>query len=700
MPSSIAVPADGSNRPEKLQKKAGQCVKRRRKRRIAVLLSIAVLIAAAVVTFLLMYSGIRLQYIVELGNPIPAADAYAKSSSVPLAYITDVSAIDASKTGSHLIHISADGKERIVLLTIRDTTAPQAQPVEISISVAQQLAPDQLVSNLTDADSVKLQWDNTPAFGTAGDYTVVISMKDLSGNKSSVTSVVHIRAVKDSVACEAGSQPPMLADFLVDASLSASFVTDVASLSLDTPGNYPVDIIANGVAYTSVLTVVDTVAPVVTMKALCIEPGSSATPEDFVDSAADASALTYEFDSEPDFNSVGTQDVRISITDLGGNSITESAVLLVSHVTPITVEARNTGLTAEDFNVAGYASVALSTQIVPDTPGVRLVELLLDGEVNPTMVTVVDTTPPQGEGVDAQWYLSHPIPASQLVANGFDCTGFTCAYEAEPDWAKTGTQSVTVVLTDAAGNTAQVTSTLTLSADTQAPNLYGVRNRYCYIGQAVAYFAEVFAEDNCDGEVPVDVDNTQVNIYAAGTYPVSYTATDSSGNSVTLSCEFTFVDETITDETLNAAVDAVLAEITTSDMSIGYKAYAIYKYVFGHIKYNGVSNKTDWRYEAYRGITTGRGDCFTFYATAKCLLERIGAQTMCVERYGGKNTHHYWLLVNLGTGWYHLDTINVGPRNWECFMRTTEDLLARSTYFWSFDQSKYPPTPTEDYVLE
>jgi hypothetical protein len=419
-----------------------------------------------------------------------------------------------------------------------------------------------------------------------------------------------------------------------------------------------------------------------------------------VETAEDASALTYEFDGVPDFTSVGAKDVRIRVTDMGGNTVTESTVLLVSRVAPVTIEARDTALTPDDFHVSGYASVALPNPIIPDTLGVRLVELLLDGEANPAMVTIVDTTPPRGEGVDAQWYLSHPLTADHFVANGFDYTGFTCAFAAEPDWTLAGTQRVTVVLTDAAGNSAQVESTLTLSADTQAPNLYGVRNRYCYIGQAVAYFAEVFAEDNCDGKVAVDVDNSQVDIYTAGTYPVSYTATDSSGNSVTLSCEFTFVEETVTDETLNAAADAVLAEITTSDMSIGYKAYAIYQYVFNHIKYNGVSNKTDWKYEAYRGLTTGRGDCFTFYATAKCLLERIGAQTMCVERHGGKPTHHYWLLVNLGTGWYHFDAINVGPRNWECFMRTTRDLLARSTYFWSFDQSKYPPTPTEDYVLE
>lgn len=666
-----------------------------------VLSGAALLIVAAAITVLLMYSGIRIRYCMELGDPIPSEEVFSSNSSVSVSYISDVSTIDESVTGSHWIHISADGKDRIVVLTIQDTIAPQAQPVEIDISIAQEVTPDQLVSSLKDAGAVKLQWEEAPAFGTVGDYPVEIKLRDMSGNVSTVTSMVHIRAVEDTVTCEAGSAPPALARFLVDESLDASFVTDVASLPLSTPGEYNVDITVYGITYTSKLVVVDTITPEVALKTVYLEPGASAAPEDFIASAADASALSYTFESEPDYSIIGVQEINILINDLGDNTVSQSATLLISNVAPITIEARDTAITVEEFNVSGFASTSLVTQLIPNTLGDHMVELLLDGETNPTIVTVIDTAPPQGEGVDAQWYLSHPIAANQLVKNDFDYTGITYAYAAEPDWTKTGTQSVDVILTDAAGNTTTVTSSLTLLADTEAPTLYGVKDRYCYIGQAVAYFAEVFAEDNCDEEVIVDVDKSQVNIYAAGTYPVSYTATDSSGNSVRLSCEFTFVEETVTDEQLYTVVDEVLSEITTPDMSVGYKAYAVYQYVFGHIKYNGVSDKTDWKYEAYRGITTGRGDCFTFYATAKCLLERIGAQTMCVERHGGnRDTHHYWLLVNLGTGWYHFDAINVGPRNFECFMRTDKDLRTRAANFWSYDESLYPPTPNANYVLE
>ncbi len=660
-----------------------------------------VLCLAIVVTLLLVYAGIRLQVCVELGTPLPSANVFSNDGKTSVAYISDVSSIDTSVAGDHWIHVSASGNDRLVVLTVKDTVAPLAQPVEIEISVSQEISPDQLVTSLQDASAVKLQWEKAPTFGTVGDYPVVIKLQDMSGNTSTVTSMVHIRAVEDAITRESGSTPPVLADFLVDDSLSASLVTDIASLPLDTPGQYDVQIDISGTSYTSKLVIADTVQPQATMKAVFIHPGESAAPQDFVETVTDATALSYAFEAEPDFSHVGTQDVGIVITDLGGNAVRQTATLLISNIAPITIEARETAVTVDEFNVSGYSSVSLVTQLIPSELGDHVVDLLLDGQTNSSIVTVVDTTPPRGQSVNGHWYLNHPITANRLVKNEHDTTGITYTYETEPDWTKTEMQNVNVILTDAAGNTATVTSQLTLTADTEAPELYGVKDRYCYIGQAVAYFAEVSAKDNCDEEVTIDVDKSQVNINAGGTYTVTYTATDSSGNTVSHSCKFTFIEESVMDDDLAAVADQVLAEIITPDMSIGKKAWAVYEYVFGHIRYNGTSNKTDWKYEAYRGITEGRGDCFTFYATAKCLLERIGAQTMCVERHGGKSTHHYWLLVNLGTGWYHFDAINVGPENYVCFMRTDQEILARSgDYFWSFDRSLYPPSPTEKFVLE
>lgn len=679
--------------------------KKRRKRRTALYITgcILFLCVAAVAALLILYSDTHIAYAVELGDPVPSAQVFSISGNSSVEYLTDLSTIDVTKTGSNWIHISVDGNDRLVNLVVKDTVAPVAQPVELTISINDTITPDKLITGLADRDKVNIQWQREPEFGKAGDYSVVLTLRDMSGNTSTVTSTLHIRAVVDTLEFEAGGNPPTLEDFLVDKSLNATMLTDISSLPLAIPGQYDVSIEVNGVTYTSVLSVVDTTNPVITAKLVHIKPGAQAKPEDFIASAEDATTLSYSYKTEPDFTKTGFQDAVVVATDLGGNSAEAKASLLISNVAPITVEIRDTPLAAAEFaEAAGKASASLASEMIPNMLGEFDVEVIIDGQRNITRVTVVDTTPPKAEPADVNWYLAHPLAPEKFVSNAFDYTQIAYSFKQEPDWNSQSAQSVTVVLTDAAGNSSECTSTLKLTPDTEAPVLYDVKDRYVYIGKAVAYFADVFAEDNCDAEVDLQVDNSKVNINAAGTYEVTYIATDSSGNTTRQSCNFTFVEQTVSDEKLHEAAQQVLSEITTSDMSIGKKAYAIFKYVNTHIKYNGISNKKDYNFEAYRGITEGRGDCFTFYATARCLLNEIGAQTMCVERWGSKtkNTEHYWVLANLGTGWYHFDAINVGPRNFDCFMKTDKELLGRGPNWWSFNRDLYPKTPAESFKLE
>jgi hypothetical protein len=664
-------------------------------------LGLAVLCIAAAVTLFILYKDVNYRYYMELGSPIPSAEVFSRNGST-VEYSTGFMRIDASKTGDHWLHVSVNGSDRLVDLIIRDTVAPEAQPVDLAISIRDKVKPDRLVSGLSDAGPVKLLWQTEPPFGTAGDYSVVIDMCDMSGNTSSVTSTLHIKAVVDSIDYEAGSALPALADFLFDTALNGKFITDLSSLPLEKTGQYDVAIEVNGVPYTSMLIVKDTVRPELALHNMAyLRLGDQIKPEDFVSTATDATALSFKFASEPDCNTAGFQDVGVIATDLGGNTVEKQAKLFVSKVAPVTVEIRGTPLTSADFPEAPGV-VTVPRQTVPDKLGELEVDLTLDGERAPALVTVVDTTKPTAEAMDVSGFLMHPLVPEKFVKNAFDYTKISYSFAADPDWSKTGAQSVTVKLTDAAGNNSEYISKLTLVQDAKAPSLFGVKDRYCYVGQAVAYFAEVYAVDNCDPDVRVDVDNSAVDINKKGSYKVTYSATDTSGNTVKKTCTFTFVEASVTDEDLNAAAQKVLSKIITDDMSIGQKAYAIFNYVNTHVKYTGTSNKKDWKYEAYRGITQGRGDCFTFFSTAKILLNMIGAETMDVERQGGTyTTHHYWLLVNLGTGWYHFDALKYAELDYKCFMRTDKEIRTRvGRNFYSFDHSLYPPTPDKPYVLK
>lgn len=113
-------------------------------------------------------------------------------------------------------------------------------------------------------------------------------------------------------------------------------------------------------------------------------------------------------------------------------------------------------------------------------------------------------------------------------------------------------------------------------------------------------------------------------------------------------------DLSVTDEELEGLTADVLEGIVREGMTQLEQAKAVFDYVHDHIAYTGYADKSDWKTGAYVGLTTGKGDCFTYYAVSRALLTALGIDNLTVERVGGE-TQHYWNLVNCGDGWYHFD---------------------------------------------
>jgi hypothetical protein len=123
------------------------------------------------------------------------------------------------------------------------------------------------------------------------------------------------------------------------------------------------------------------------------------------------------------------------------------------------------------------------------------------------------------------------------------------------------------------------------------------------------------------------------------------------------------------------------------------KLKAVYDYVQKRVRYTGNSDKSDWRKEAIRGISKRRGDCFTYYAVSRALLDKLGIPYMSVTRLNSP-TSHYWLIVNIGTGWYHFDTLTNQNITVKCFMWNKQQLALRP-YYWRYAEEEYPPIATE-----
>lgn len=653
----------------------------------------SVLLAGTFVFLCVSYLTVKPIVTVELGSASPEAEAFANGDEREIVYLRAPEPL-YREIGNHWLTVRSGGITRLVLLCVKDRTAPAAEPVETTVSTKEAPTPDKLVKNLQDQSILKLTYVRKPAYGTVGDYEAIVRLEDAGGNATDVYVPVHVRITVDAVTVEAGDPAPDVSAFLIDA-YDAELLDPITPLMLSVPGTYPIRIRADGVEAKTTLIVRDTIAPTASPKTAVVKPDAVVSPYDLVSEIQDATAVTATFVTDPDLASREPQTVKVKLVDLGGNETVVTSNLLISHLSPFVFEAtKDTKAVLEILTEQAGGAVTLSEPFVPNEPGLHLLHVRVGDEDNIAIIDVQDTVAPVLSVNVQEWYLNASEPAA-FFASVKDVTETTVSFETEPDWT-VGEQQVTILAVDAGGNTTRETFSLRLIPDTEPPILYGVRDRYCYLNETVAYFLEVSAEDNCDGAVEVQVDASHVDATKVGVYPVTYRAADRTGNETVVTVQMTVVAAKVSEEDAEAAAQKILKQILTDDMSLAQQIEAIYNYVFRNIHYVATSNKTDWRSEAVRGLTTGKGDCFTYYAAARLLLEHTDAQILSVERKGG-STRHYWLLVNIGTGWYHYDACNAGTGKKRCFMWTNAQKDAVSTRFWRYEESLYPPVATQPY---
>ena len=147
-------------------------------------------------------------------------------------------------------------------------------------------------------------------------------------------------------------------------------------------------------------------------------------------------------------------------------------------------------------------------------------------------------------------WVGDKVEPESFITEIDDITSVTVRYKEEPDFSFAGEQTVSLVLTDEGGNETIVQTTLITENDTEPPKIYGAKKATAYIGIPFSYKKDVYAEDNRDGEVPVTVDSSQVNLKVEGEYTAIYSATDSSGNTTTEEATITVKKQTVTMEEL------------------------------------------------------------------------------------------------------------------------------------------------------
>ena len=239
--------------------------------------------------------------------------------------------------------------------------------------------------------------------------------------------------------------------------------------------------------------------------------------------------------------------------------------------------------------------------------------------------------------------------------------------------------------------------------DSAPPVIHGVTDLYAYMGSPVSYLSGITATDDTDPAPALTVDSSAVDLSRAGTYRVVYTAADSAGNRTSAETTVTVLNKkegSVELETIYAVADRKLERILTDGMTTREQVEAIYKWARSSLAYSGHSDKSDWLQAAYRMLTEGEGDCFSYFAVTKLMFVRLGIPNIDVQKARNFDTDsdHYWSLVSVDGGetYYHFDaTPRKGSGDDFCLV-TDKFLDAYSKAHKNChnrDKSRYPATP-------
>lgn len=316
---------------------------------------------------------------------------------------------------------------------------------------------------------------------------------------------------------------------------------------------------------------------------------------------------------------------------------------------------------------------------------------------------------------DLTWAVGSALPPAEAFFEELG-DGYSARYAESYSFDDYKTYTVDVILTSPMGGESRHEVRLTLCKDETPPALEGLCDFVAYInGGGLSYLSGVVAKDNCDGEISVDVDSSKVNLKEEGVYPVTYTATDAAGNCSVFHMTVTVLRQEITREMLFAELEPVAKAIFKDGMSKTEKLREVYDFVRQNVSYTSIADKSSWISAAYEGLTTGMGDCYTYFALSKAFFEYLEIENIDVRRsqdaeIAAGGVRHFWNMVNLGNAgdprWYHFDAclIKELPDPWGFLMTdkqlseyisTPDSAKDKMRYFYCYDKDSVPTSAKE-----
>ena len=394
------------------------------------------------------------------------------------------------------------------------------------------------------------------------------------------------------------------------------------------------------------------------LKTLAVPSGAVVEPQELV-TGLEGTDIAVSFVNEPALEVVGQQKVELLFSLNGAQCIRTAELTRFRMINEISLKLGSEDTPdirdyIPDANIdADFKGDSLAS-IDEESCGIHTLIIECDGREYPVTYLVTEDIPPEAVGLTVTVEAGNVPEPETLVDQIVDHSQVTVAYAEVPELNTVGAQEVTLVLTDAFGNSAQVKAVLEVVPSENGPQFTGLDELHVQIGNTISYKSGVSATDAQDGKLTFTVDPGNVDNKTLGTYTAYYTATDSDGN--TLTVPRTIVVQDKAEIAVEEYARKVIKEIITDKMTRDQKIYQIYLYTKRNVLFVGSSDKSSITHAAYEGFSTGKGDCYTYYAMNVILLNMVGIENLEVARVGGTSNHWWNLVLHEDGKYYHVDS--------------------------------------------
>jgi len=495
-------------------------------------------------------------------------------------------------------------------VNVVDTTSPTISPVS-DIIVEAAVPYENIVNfetpNAYDILGVMSITSDAPEFFPLGETLVTWTATDVVGNTSTteqkvvvVDNTLPILQAPEDIIIEATSIDNNEIDL---GEANATDNGEIISISNDAPQFFALgdtiitwtvsDSSENATSDTQLVSVVDTTAPEISpIDDLTYEATSLYENTVYLDnpSVSDIQEVTIT-NNAPEFFPLGETIVTWTATDIVGNTSTmEQKVIVVDTTTPdLTipedqiVEATSIEETlveigeAEAYDITGISSISNNAPEMFSLGSTVVTWVSIDSNGNATTfeqtITIVDTIPPS-IFVPADIVAEAVDPVLNFIELGdattYDHVDIESVTNDRPDSFSFGSTTITWTAVDTSGNISKGIQIVTI-IDTTIPEVVapsdviveaaGILNTVVEIGEATIY--DIIQVDTITSDSP--------DTFPLGETVITWTATDSSGNSATATQTVTVVDTTAPSVTApdSITIEASGAEGNLADVGLG-----------------------------------------------------------------------------------------------------------------------------------